>query len=71
MLPLVKLYLERAENEMILAETVFKISSNSDLKENLNLGNETFYSAVISHCYYSFSDVVKSSLTTKSVPFRW
>ena len=28
---LVELYLERAENEMMLAETVFKISSSSDL----------------------------------------
>jgi len=37
MLPLVKLYLERAENEMTLAETVFKISFNSDLKKTFGL----------------------------------
>ncbi len=67
MLSLAKLYLERSDNEIILAEAIFKISSNSNLKENLNLGNETFYSAVISHCYYSIFYCAKAILLTKGI----
>ena len=65
---LIKLYLERAENEILLAETIFKISSNFDLKENLDLNKEeSFYSAVISHCYYSIFYCAKAILLTKGI----
>lgn len=68
MLSLVKLYLERAESEMVLAETIFKISSDFNLKENLDLNkNESFYSAVISHCYYSIFYCAKAILLTKGI----
>lgn len=67
MLPLVKLYLERAENEIVLAETIYKISSRDNLKKQFNLGSETFYSAVISHCYYSIFYCAKAILLVHGI----
>jgi|SRR3989338_4258719 len=48
------LYLQRAENELVVAQMLFEISSNSQLqKEQFKLEKEfTFYSSVISHSYY-------------------
>ena len=44
----------RAENELKHAETVFKVSINKNLKREFDLVDEdTFYSGVISHCYYA------------------
>lgn len=65
---LIKLYLERAENEISLAETLFRISSENLLKENLNLPkNGTFYSAVISHSYYAIFYCAKAILLSKEI----
>lgn len=49
-----ELYLQRAENELIAAQMLFEISTNSKLqKEQFKLEkNFTFYSLVISHSYY-------------------
>lgn len=49
-----ELYLQRAENELIVAQILFDISSNPTLqKEQFKLEKDfTFYSAVISHSYY-------------------
>jgi hypothetical protein len=50
-----RLYMHRSENEIKLPEIIFTISK--DLSMQIDLFNikepETFYSAVISHCYYS------------------
>jgi len=68
MFGLVKLYLERAENEIMLAEALFKISGRSSFKEELEIDKqETFYSAVISHAYYSIFYSVKAILLMKDI----
>src|SRR3989338_5898169 len=52
--PQIILSFNRAENELKHAETMFKISESNKLKPELDLLDEdTFYSGVISHAYYS------------------
>lgn len=50
----IELYLQRAENEFIVAQILFDISSNPTIqKEQFKLEKEfTFYSSVINHSYY-------------------
>lgn len=63
-----KLYLEKAENELILAELIFKVSSRKKLKSQFNIDNEeTFYSAVITHTYYSIFYCAKAYLVSKKI----
>ena len=62
-----KLYLERAENELLLVETLFQISSKNLLKKQFSLGDETFYSAVISHSYYCIFYCAKAILVEKNI----
>ena len=59
-----KLYIQRAENELVVAKMLFAISSNLILqKEQFKLEKEfTFYSSVISHSYYCIFYAAKSSL---------
>ena len=49
-----KLYLQRAENELVAAQMFFDISVNPTIqKEQFKLEKEfTFYSSVINHSYY-------------------
>jgi len=63
------LYLQRAENELVAAEMLFNISSNSMLqKEQFKLEKDfTFYSAVISHSYYCIFYSAKSILVKQGV----
>jgi len=64
----VKLYLERAENELRLARAVFNLSKNEKIKIELEANpDDTFYSAVISHCYYSIFNCAKAYLFFKDV----
>jgi len=63
-----KLYLERAENERKLANILFTLSSDLSLQTNMfDIEAETYYSAVISHCYYSIFYVAKAYLLSKRV----
>ncbi|MBU2634485.1 MAG: HEPN domain-containing protein [Nanoarchaeota archaeon] len=64
----VKIYLERAENEYDIARVMFKISQEQETKLNFELEkDETFYSAVISHSYYSIFYATKALLLTKKI----
>lgn len=64
----VKLYLERAENEFRLAKAIFNLSQKENLKPMLEANpKDTFYSAVISHCYYSIFYCAKAILLTKNI----
>jgi len=49
-----ELYLQRAENEFVVAKMLFDVSSNPILqKEHFKIEKDfTFYSAVIGHSYY-------------------
>ena len=59
-----ELYLQRAENELIAAQMLFDISSNTQLqREQFKLEKDfTFYSSVINHAYYSIFYSAKASL---------
>jgi uncharacterized protein (UPF0332 family) len=65
---MVRLYARRAENELKLAEIIFHISGNNELKTRLKANEEdTFYSASISHAYYSIFYSAKALLLTKGI----
>lgn len=64
----VKLYIDRAENEFRLAKAVFNLSENEKIKIELEANpNDTFYSAVISHSYYSIFYSAKAILLSKGI----
>ncbi len=65
---LAKLFIERAESEIIEAETLFKLSEDAVLKEQLKIeSSKTFYSGVISHSYYSIFYCAKAYLLAKNI----
>src|SRR3989344_6497905 len=68
-----ELYIQRAENEIVVAKMLFDISSNSALqKEQFKLERDfTFYSTVISHSYYCIfysakAILIKNGIRTKA-----
>lgn len=64
----VNLYIERAENEVVIAEKLKDMSENAEVREFMQIQNGmTFYSAVISHSYYSIFYAAKAILLTKGV----
>ncbi|MBW2968868.1 HEPN domain-containing protein, partial [Candidatus Woesearchaeota archaeon] len=63
-----ELYLERANNEHLLAEAIKKISETDDVKKELRLPEKiTFYSAAISHSHYAIFYSAKAALITKKI----
>src|SRR3989338_1937169 len=64
-----ELYLQRAENELVVAQMLFQISSNTFLqKEQFKLEKEfTFYSTVIGHSYYSIFFSAKAMLIKNGI----
>lgn len=65
---MVKLYMERSENELRLAKSLLLLSGNEDLKKQLQAEkSDTFYSAVISHAYYAIFYAAKALLLTKGI----
>ena len=63
-----KIYLERANNEHLLAETLKKISETETIKTKLKLPEKiTFYSAAITHAYYAIFYAAKAILLTKNI----
>jgi len=67
-----ELYLQRAENELVIAQTLFDVSGNPRLqKEQFRLEKEfTFYSAVISHSYYCIFYCAKAVLCREGIKTR-
>ena len=63
----VKLYLKRARTEMNMATLLLKTSSNKILSDFGIPEDETFYSGVISHCYYSIFYSAKAMLLSKNI----
>lgn len=62
-IPQSKLIFQRAENELKHAEAVFKISGDSNLKQQLELlPEDTFYSGTIAHAYYAIFFAAKALL---------
>ena len=63
-----ELFLERASNELRLAESLLNLSEKEDIKEALGAYKEdTFYSAAISHAYYSIFYAAKAILLAKGI----
>lgn len=64
-----KPYIERAANEMKLAEMIFKISLDDTLQISVfKIPNpETYFSGVISHSYYAIFYCAKAYLTKKGI----
>jgi uncharacterized protein (UPF0332 family) len=65
---MVNLYVKRAENEIVIAEKLREMSEKDDVKEFMQIQKDmTFYSAVISHSYYSIFYSAKAVLLTKEI----
>lgn len=61
-------YLERAENEINLAEIIMGLSINKDLQTNFKITKiDTYFSAVISHAYYCIFYSAKAYLSKKGI----
>ena len=68
MKPLVRLFLQRAENERDLAKALFDISQDNKIKKELSLTpDHTFYSAVIAHAYYAIFYCAKAILLEEDI----
>ncbi len=60
--------MKRAEDERDLSKALLDLSENNEIKNMLNLTEDnTFYSAVISHAYYSIFYCAKALLLTKNI----
>jgi uncharacterized protein (UPF0332 family) len=65
---LVSLLIDRADTELLLAGKIKTLSEDDKIKEILQIKREkTFYSAVISHAYYSIFYAAKAILLTKGI----
>ena len=65
---LVEIYLERSNNEIMAAESLKRLSEQSEDKKNFDLPlNISFYSSVISHSYYAIFYSTKALLLTKNI----
>ena len=64
-----KLYLDRAENELRLAEIIMQLSINPNIQTNIPevSKTDTYFSSVISHAYYSIFYTAKAYLITKGI----
>lgn len=64
----IKIYLDRADNKVLLAKTSFDISVSPALKEMLNLGaGKTFFNDAIALAYYGIFYAAKAYLLTKNI----
>jgi uncharacterized protein (UPF0332 family) len=65
---LVEIYLERANNEILAAESLKKLSEEVKTKTEFSIPETTtFYSSVISHSYYAIFYAAKAILLTKGI----
>ncbi len=64
-----KLYLQRAQNELKLAEIVMRISIDKDIQTKIPEVDklDTFFSSVITHAYYSVFYTAKAYLIMKGI----
>jgi uncharacterized protein (UPF0332 family) len=66
----IKIYLTRAEDEIRLAKTMFNLSDKPNIKKILGANpDDSFYSSVISHAYYSIFYCTKAYLLFKDYKF--
>lgn len=64
----VKIFVQRARNELAVARLLFDISGNKEKKQDLHIEEDmTFYSSAIAHSYYCIFFSAKAALLTKNV----
>jgi uncharacterized protein (UPF0332 family) len=64
----VKLLLDTADNELLVARTLKKLSEDDKLKTDLTIPfKTTFYSSVISHSYYSIFYSARAALLSVGI----
>jgi len=65
---LTEVYLDRANNEIMVAESLKRLSDKEEDKESFGLPDDiSFYSSVISHSYYAIFYAAKALLLTKNI----
>ena len=65
---LTEIYLDRSNNEVMIAESLKRLTEQEEDKENFDLPEDiSFYSAVISHSYYAIFYAAKALLLTKKI----
>jgi len=65
---LIELYVDRANNEIMVAESLKRLSEKEEDKVNFDLPDDTsFYSSVISHSYYAIFYATKALLLIKGI----
>jgi len=65
---MVSIYLQRAEDEFLLAEKDMELSLSQEIKEILGIQKEkTFFNSVISHAYYCIFYTAKAYLLSKKI----
>ena len=65
---MVRIYLDRADNEIIAARSLKRLSEDSSAKEDFKIaGNVTFYSSVITHSYSSIFYAAKAILLANGI----
>src|SRR3989338_7974112 len=63
-----KLFVERAKNELKIAEILFRLSDDKEEKKDFDVKeNMTFYSGAIAHAYYCIFYCAKAMLSTKNI----
>lgn len=65
---MVEIFLDRAGNELLAAESLKKLSDEEKAKEEFHISERTtFYSSVISHSYYAIFYAAKAMLLSKGI----
>ena len=65
---LIEVYLDRANNEIMVAESLKRLSEQEQDKMSFDLPDDiSFYSSVISHSYYAIFYAAKAILLTKDI----
>lgn len=63
-----KLYLQRAQNELNLSQMILRISDDKKMQVvTFGMKEDTYYSATISHAYYSIFYAAKAYLLLKGI----
>lgn len=64
----VKIFIKRANNELLAAESLKRLSEEVKYKDEFSIPQDaTFYSSVISHSYYAIFYATKAILLTKNI----
>ena len=67
----IKIFINRAQNEINLSKIILRVSEDDELQKTVfKTPSDTYYSAVISHAYYSIFYMTKAYLLTKNIKIQ-